>query len=117
MATIQGNSGFNFAGNWDAQWADITEADTGSAVEVPMGVERLVIQVNGDLTTSGAITMQGSNDGVNYGTLQDPEGDNIVISTANVMWRLDHIPKYIRPTASAGTAVAMDVFVHGQVVR
>lgn len=117
MATINVVSSINMAGNWDAQWDDITENDTGKAVEVPAGIQRLVIQVNGDLTTSGAITMQGSNDGTNFGTLQDPEGDNIVISTANVMWRLDHIPRYIRPTASAGTAVAMDVYVHGQVIK
>jgi hypothetical protein len=92
-------------------WEGITEADDGAAVQVARYPDKSV-QVVGDFTSSGAITIEGSNDGTNWGTLHDHVGAELVIT--------DDTPKliaentlYIRPRASAGSSVDMDVIIVG----
>jgi len=92
-------------------WEGITENDTGLPANTARFPDKSV-QVVGDFTTSGAITMEGSNDNVNWGILHDHTGATLVIT--------DSIPRliaentlYIRPRATAGSAVDMDVIVVG----
>lgn len=94
-----------------ASWQDITEADTGAPVNMARHPDRTV-QVVGDFTTSGAITMEGSNDGSTFGTLHDLAGNDLVL-TDSTPKAIAENPLYIRPRATAGTAVAMDVYVCG----
>lgn len=92
-----------------AVWTGITEADSGSAVDLSAYPDKTV-QVVGDFTTSGAITIQGSMDNTNWGTLHDPQGTTLVI-TDTTPRLISENTKYIRPTATAGTAVSMDVYI------
>ena len=92
-------------------WNDITEADTGRGVQMARYPDRTV-QVTGDFTTSGSVLIEGSNDGTNYNTLTDPTGATLVFTAAGIKLIVEN-PLYIRPRATAGTAVAMDVVIVG----
>ena len=111
MATRAVVSNVTDSGGLVASWEGITEADTGAAIEV-IGWDRLTVQVLGDFDASGAITMQGSNDGTTWATLNDVEGAAVVLTAASIVQLQEH-PRYVRPTASAGTAVDMDVYLVG----
>lgn len=94
------------------QWAGITESDTGLPVILSDYPDRTV-QVVGDFTSSGAITIEGSNDGgTTYATLHDFAGTALVLTDGSIKLIAEN-PDYIRPRATAGTAVAMDVYITG----
>jgi hypothetical protein len=111
MATIPAQIIIAADGVTTVLWADVTEADTGQAVNLARFPDRTV-QVTGDFTTSGAITMEGSNDGVTFATLHDPQGNEIVLTDSSLVLIAEN-PLYIRPRATAGSSVAMDVYVVG----
>lgn len=116
MAVRTGNFTYNANNSFDIVWLGITEADEGSPVQLPGAVRNVTVQAVGDFTTSGAVTLQGSNDAAAYSALQDPAGTDIVMTTTKV-WRLDSFPARIKPVATAGTAVSMDIYMHGVMVR
>lgn len=82
-------------------WIDMASGDTGT----PMGENRLP-----DKTVhcvSGAATIQGSNDGVNYVTINDIAGNPLTLSAGDMKVILEN-PLYLRPLASAnGTKVVI----------
>jgi len=95
-----------------ASWTGITEADTGLPVNMARFPDRTV-QVLGDFTTSGAVTIEGSNDGgVTYFTLTDPTGAPLVFTAAGGKLIVEN-PEKMRPRATAGTSVSMDVYICG----
>jgi hypothetical protein len=102
-------------GSFTAVWTGITEADSGSPISVPGSLKKATLQTVGDFTTSGAVTWQGSNDTTNYGTMQDAGGTDIVMVASTKIWRLESMAKRMRPQATAGTAVSMDVYLYGLV--
>lgn len=111
MATIAASQVVMADGVVVTTWASVTEADTGRAVGMARFPDRTV-QVTGDFTTSGAITLEGSNDNVTFGTLNDHNGDALVI-TDSVPRLIAENTLYIRPRATAGTAVSMTVVIVG----
>lgn len=88
------------------RWAGITEADEGTPVRSPY--THRSVQAVGNFGVSGAITIEGSNDGSNWGTLTDPSGSAIVLSNATPV-EIATPTIYLRPRASAGTGVLVDV--------
>lgn len=92
-----------------AQWASITEADTGQAVSLSSYPDRTV-QVTGDFTSSGAITIEGSNDNSDFATLHDNQGNALVLTDTSIKLIAEN-PDYIRPRATAGSSVSMDVVI------
>ena len=90
-------------------WEGITESDQGDAISVTDYPDKTV-QVIGDFTSSGAITMQGSPDGSTWGTLTDVSGNDVVLTDATPVV-IGPNPVYIRPFATAGTGVDMDVYL------
>ena len=93
------------------KWTGITEADVGAAVVVPGYTDKSVMVV-GDFTASGAITWQVTNDPAQatFVTAHDAQGNDIVI-TANKLEEVLCNAYAHRPAATAGTAVAMDVYL------
>lgn len=92
-------------------WSGITENDDGEAVSRPSYPDKTV-QGAGDFGANGAITMEGSPDGTNWGTLRDHAGTDIIITdetprliAENTLW--------IRPRATAGTAMSANVTIVG----
>jgi len=93
-------------------WEGITENDDGAPVSLAAYPDKTV-QAIGDFTSGGAITMQGSNDGTNWATLTNPRGDAIVLTAATQIEVIAENPLFIRPIATAGSGVQMDVIVVG----
>ncbi len=114
MATITGvRSEDAGQGTWSAFWEAVTENDEGSAIGVPADTSIMIVQTVGDFTTAGAITLEASLDGGDtFGPVQDINGDNVVMTGSTVFVVVGpHV--LIRPRATAGTSVVMDVYVFG----
>lgn len=86
-----------------ASWSGLLQSssDVGSALHLG-NIEGATCQLGGTLGTGGAVTMQGSNDGTNWGTLQDPAGNAIVMDAIGEMFVIANRPLYIRPNVTAG---------------
>jgi len=112
MSTINPTLTIQNDGVMVCTWASITENDTGRGAQMARFPDRTV-QAIGDFTTSGAISMEGSNDGTNWGALHDPTGAAIVLTALTQIALIVENPLYVRPRASAGTAVSMTVIVVG----
>jgi hypothetical protein len=117
MATRQGNVIRNEDGTFMAVWTGITESDKGSVVALPRGAYDVTMQVVGDFDASGAISLYGGNDSstdTNHAVLNEGASTPIVATAATKIWKVDSPPRYIEPRATAGTAVSMDVYIHGR---
>jgi hypothetical protein len=89
-------------------WETLTESDTATAIEMGAFPDRSV-QVVG--TFGGAtVVLQGSNDGTNWVTLNDYQG-NAISLTATGLKPIAEVTRYIRPSASGGTGQDVDVYV------
>lgn len=93
----------------------VGSADDGAGVGVANLCD-LTVQVVGDFGSSGAVTMQGSNDGTTWGTLNDEAGNAVTLSDSSVI-EIEGSPLYLRPNGSAGSAADMDVIVTGKQFR
>lgn len=77
---LNGDYGSPFSGY---DWADASVAFTGT------------------FGTGGSITLQGSNDGVNWFPLTDPQG-NAITKTAAALEQISERTRFIRPIVTAG---------------
>lgn len=90
-------------------WLGMVSGDVGAPVELPVFSDRTV-QVNGTLGAGGSIVVEGSIDGVEYLTLNDPQGLPLEITTKKVETIME-IVKFIRPRVAAGDGTTL-VDVH-----
>lgn len=89
------------------KYAGLSEADAAPApIEMPEYADRSV-QVVGTFN-AGTVVVEGSNDGVNWSTLTDPQGNNASFTAAKIE-QLQELTRYMRPRVSAGTGVVVDV--------
>jgi len=89
-----------------ATWTAIGNADTGTSVAMSSAADRSV-QIEG--TFGGAtITVQGSNDGTNWQTLTDPQG-NAISTTAAKLEQIEELTRYVRVISSGGTGTNVNV--------
>lgn len=98
------------------KWETLTENDTAAAVEILARADRS-FQVIGSFG-GGNVSLQGSNDGVTYGILEDLSATAITFTAADIQG-VGPITRYMRPSTPSGTAVDVDcfLFVTGGVVR
>lgn len=91
------------------KWEAVTENDTCVAVALPHHADRSV-QVNG---TFGAATIviQGSNDGTNYVTLNNPADAALSFTGAGLEAILESTA-YLKPSISGGTGQSVNIYVH-----
>lgn len=87
-------------------WAALATSDTGTPVNSSAFADRSV-QVNGTFGGS-TVTIEGSNDGVNYTTLTDTAGAALSFTVAGIRQILQ-ITRYIRPLVTGGAAAAVNV--------
>jgi hypothetical protein len=59
------------------------------------------VQVQGTFGASGSVSVEGSNDGVNYHTLRDPQGVSLTFTAAGLKAVLE-LTRFIRPRVTAG---------------
>ncbi len=88
-------------------WETLTCGDVGSAFELPYWAGSATVQMTGTFN-SQTLTMQGSNDGTNWYTLTDPQGNNMA-KTAAAMEVVEELPRYVRPSFSGTTGGDVDV--------
>jgi len=81
-------------------WASMANGDSGQPLEMPGSADR-TIQVNGTFGTGGNLRLEGSNDGVNYVVLTDPQGNALDITIAKIE-TITEITRYMRPRVTAG---------------
>jgi hypothetical protein len=84
-----------------SQWTGLTTTDAdGDPIEMPGSNDR-TIQFTGAFGVGGTIVMEGSNDGSNWQTLNDPQG-NSISKTAAAIESVMELTRYIRPRVTAG---------------
>ena len=81
-------------------WAGLLNGDSGTEAQWCDYADRC-IQVTGTFGTGGSLTLQGSNDGTNWGALADPQG-NALTFTATKLEQALELPRYVRPIVTAG---------------
>lgn len=87
------------------KWAGLLNADSGQVYKFTELKDRSV-QVTG--TFDGAVTIQGSNDGVNFATLTDHTGVLLSFTSAGVRFIAEAV-LYIKPVVAAGSTAANEV--------
>ena len=98
-------------------WTPLTNGDSGAPVSGPGWADR-TFQVEGTFGAGGTLIVEGSNDGVNYRTLDDPFGNALSITAVGVK-QLTEVTLYVRPRISAGdgtTSLTISALLarHGQ---
>lgn len=90
-------------------WEEVGDDDDGAPVEMSGFADRSV-QVVG--TFDGAtIVIEGSNDGTNYHTLNDPQGNALTITSAKTEQILE-VTRWIRCRVSVNGAGSTDLDVY-----
>lgn len=93
-------------------WANLAENDTGSQLEMTGSADRSV-QVTGTFGSGGNLRIQGSNDGSNWNTLTDPQGNDINITSSKIE-QITEVTRFIRPNVTAGdgtTSLTISILV------
>jgi len=83
-----------------ATWTGLLNGDDGGYVDWVDFADRC-FQVTGTFGTGGSVTMQGSNDGTNWSSLSDPQG-NVLTFTSSRLEQALELPRYVRPNVTAG---------------
>lgn len=97
-----------------ATWASMANGDDGEPIELANFADRSV-QVTGTFGAGGSVRIEGSNDGVNYAPLTDPQGNNLDILSAKIE-AISEVVRYIRPRVTAGdgtTAITVCMLLKG----
>ena len=99
---------------WVVTWESLAANETGDANEMPGSSDRSVT-ISG--TLSGAtVIVEGSNNGTDYFTLTDPQG-NPISFTSTKLKAISEITAFTRPRINGGdglTNVRIDICIKGQ---
>lgn len=99
---------------WSITWTGLGDADTGSAVRLASASDRSV-SISG--TFAGAtVTVQGSNDGSNWFTLTDPQGNPISRTSAGLE-QIAEVTKFTRVVTSGGLGTSVNVVIYAKGLR
>lgn len=82
-------------------WSPLTTTNTdGGPVQMPGSADRS-IQITGTFGAGGTLLIQGSNNGSDWATLTDPQGNALSVTAAKIEQVME-LTRYIRPLVSAG---------------
>lgn len=88
----------------------VASGDVGTAVLMGSYADRSV-QVLGNFGASGAISIEGSNDGgTTWAVLTDPQGNALTFTSAKIE-AITELCHQIRPVQSAGSGADLDVYI------
>lgn len=88
-----------------ASWVGLANGEAGSPVSYGAYSDRS-IQFGGTFGAGGTIVLEGSNDGVNYVTLTDPQG-NAISKTAAGIETIEEPTVLVRPRVTAGDGTTL----------
>ena len=89
-----------------ATWTPLAAGDDGEAIEFSQYTDKSV-QVTGTFG-SAALRIEGSNDGVNWSVLTDPQGNDLSITSAKIEM-ITEATRFVRPVVVGGSATALTV--------
>jgi hypothetical protein len=93
-------------------WEGLAVPDeVGSAAMVAHYSDKTV-SVTGTFGSGASLTIEGSNDGVNWLSMTDPQG-NVLTFTAARLEMLQENPLYVRPKLTAGADTSLTVIICG----
>lgn len=90
----------NFVNAFVATWPDMANGDVGAEIEVTPYTDKSV-QVHGTFGVGGSLTVEGSNDGVNWAVLTDPQGNDLRITSAKIEF-VSEATRFLRPRVDNG---------------
>ena len=90
-------------------WPNMANGDTGQAMEMFQYADRTV-QVFGTFGAAGTATINGSLDGTNFPTLNDPNGNALSLTTAKIETVLE-ATRYIRPVVTGDGTTSLTVYL------
>lgn len=97
--TTPGNGNNNIK---SVQWPALVNGDAGDAVSADLALwSDRSVQVTGVFGAAGSVVWEGSNDGVNFVTLNAPQGTALAFSAAGLKQVLEGA-MYMRPRVAAG---------------
>jgi len=94
------------------EWSGLTNGDDGDPAGLFGAADRSV-QVTGTFGVGGSLRIEGSNNGVNYAVLTDPQGNDLDITEAKIETVTENV-RYIRPRVTAGdgpTSLAVHILM------
>lgn len=95
--------------NYVVSWKNLAGTDSGTPVSIGEYYDRSV-QISG--TFGGAtVTIEGSNDGVSYFPLTDPQG-NAISKTTGGIEQIMELTRFVRPVVTGGTGSNINVFMY-----
>jgi hypothetical protein len=81
-------------------WSNLANGDDGAPLEYGAFADRS-IQFSGTFGAGGTVVFEGSNDGVTYVTLTDPQG-NAISKTGAAIEAVTEATRYVRPRVTGG---------------
>lgn len=83
-------------------WSGLLTGDNGDAIDYSPYLNK-TFQVFGTFGASAAtVTIQGSNDGINWGPLNDATNAVLTLTSVRPIRRSDDIPQFVRPIVNGG---------------
>ena len=114
MATISIASTKLHRGSHQWLWETLTNGDVGGPLDTNQGSVSFAdktIHVVGTFGSNGTVVIEGSNDGTNWLTLNDPTGVALSFTATGLKTILEN-PKEIRPNVTAGDGTTdLDVYI------
>lgn len=81
-------------------WSGLQNGDDGAPYEAPPMADR-ALQVSGVFGAGGTLVLEGTIDGVNWATLNDPQGNALTITSSKIEQIMELVVS-VRPRVSAG---------------
>lgn len=88
-------------GAYLATWTNLTTTDVDGEKVAYAGASDRTVQVVGTFGAGGTVVIEGSNDGTNWATLTDPQGNALSFTAAKVETVME-LTRYIRPRVTGG---------------
>jgi len=90
------------------QWSGLAADEAGDPIPFSQYTDKSV-QVGGTLG-GAAVRLQGSNDGTNWFTLTDPQGNPLSFSSPGLE-AVSEATRFVRPAVVGGAAASVDVYL------
>jgi hypothetical protein len=92
-----------------AHWDNITIADQCAPLQSAQYTDKSV-QVFGTFGVGGSVTFQGSNDGTNWATLTDPQGNPLTFTGAKIEM-VSEATLFVRPVVTGDGSTSLTVLL------
>lgn len=83
-------------------WSGLLQGDNGDLADYSSFINKTFHAFGNFGGSAATVTIQGSNDGVNWAQLSDVVGNALSLTTSKPIRRTDDIPRYVRPLISGG---------------